>query len=140
MRTRILQRWEPREETSFALSFQRKKSSYLTSSSLLISEGFKEFKIHGFSLSFEVWYLSEWMKYDIKDQCCKYICMWKLWSLGKGLVLRVTEYFLVETDKNNGVNRDSERLPTIVIRVLFQHLCILKILFWVSVLLSVPQV
>ena len=102
MRTRILQWWEPREGTSFAWSFQMKKSSHLTSSSPLMSKGFKEFKIHGFSLSFEVSYLNEWVKYAMKDLCCKYTCMWKLWSLGKGLVLQVTEYVLVETVKNNG--------------------------------------
>lgn len=36
-----------------------KKSSHLTSSSPLMSKEFKEFKIRGFILSFEVSYLSE---------------------------------------------------------------------------------
>lgn len=51
----MLQRWEPREGTSFALRFQRKKSCYLTFSSLLVSKEFREFRSHDFTLSFEVY-------------------------------------------------------------------------------------
>lgn len=47
--------------------------------------------------------------------------------LGKGLVLRVTEYFVVETGKNNGVNRDRD-YPQLLTRVFAQHLYIIHIL------------
>lgn len=102
MRTRILQWWEPREGTSFAWSFQMKKSSHLTSSSPLMSKEFKEFKIRGFILSFEVSYLSEWVKYAMKDLCCKYTCMWKSWSFRKGF--GITSYWICSSwnSSNNG--------------------------------------